>query len=173
MKFYIKLTEPPYYKESKGKKIEYNGYPFYTPFKNQNESFDFYYKGLGINGEPIGNKTFEALKARIKKIGEKKFKEIAENNNQSIEDYIKEMKKQEKQNEKNKELIDILSYKLGIQLKIDGFMFWCGKIKINIFDFENKLRSKYGYNENEHGSLSDFIKSQFNEETEEQIRQVI
>ena len=48
-----------------------------------------------------------------------------------------------------------------------------GKTKIDLFDFEDKLRSKYGYNEEEHGSLSDFIKTQFDEQTEKQINQLI
>ena len=173
MKFYIKLTEPPYYKESKGKKIEYDGYTFFIPYKNQNEPFDFYYKGRGMNALPLGNKTIAGLRASIQKIGEQKSWSVIKQNDRSIEEHIKEMKKREKQNKTDRQLIDCLSHKLGIQLKIDGFMAWAGKTKINIIDLEDKLRSKYGYNEKEHGSLSDFIKFQFDEDTEKQIRQII
>ena len=99
MEFYIKLNQEPFYKKSKGKKIELNGYTFYIPFKNQNEPFDFYFNGKGINSDPIGDKNLKGLKARIEKVGKEKFEQVAKCNNQSINEHIKEMKGQEKQPE--------------------------------------------------------------------------
>lgn len=174
MEFKVKTSKRPFYLTYKGKEIKHRGMTFHIPFKNQNAPLEIYLNGKGMNGN--GKRNKESIEEAIQRFGIKKFKKIANQkpNKQSIEKWIEECEENIADEDERRKIVDVLRKKTGLSLHFEAGLLYAltGKLKIDVFSLDHELH-RIGYDEDEHGSMQDYLKLKFGQEIADLIGKLI
>lgn len=181
IKFKILCTNGPssaYAEEAEGVLFEYEGEQFVFT-KDKKAQLEFYHlkSGLGFNGNNSGNyrNYIDSFEFRVNEIGKEEFIEtiksqipIDEKLNQiNNKSRFKHIKGKDGQKFIPQIYANRFSHTFATNPKKyqDGILsMTMGRYVLDIVKFDDMLHEKFGYNEEEHGSMNDFITKKWSKE---------